>query len=141
MKELKQTFRDLSDTTLLAKCLHGGTQNPSESLNNIIWSRIPKTTFVMRNTLELGTYDAVATYNEGNIVKCQVLQKLGIVPGRNFVEVMKQFDEIRIKKADKAVDEVEKKCRQKQMAAKRQLEDLYEAQEDPDKTTYGAGMH
>lgn len=95
----------------------------------------------MRNTLELGTYDAVATYNEGNIAKCQVLQKLGIVPGRNFVEAMKQFDEIRIKKADKAVDEVEKKCRQKQMAAKRQLEDLYEAQEDPDKPTYGAGMH
>lgn len=84
MEELKQTFRDLSDPALLAKCLHGGTQNPSESINNIIWSRIPKTTFVMRNTLELGTYDAVATYNEGNIVKCQVLQKLVIVPGKNL---------------------------------------------------------
>lgn len=54
---------------------------------------------------------------------------------------MKEFDRIRIKKADKAIDEVERKCRQKQTAAKRQLEDIYEANEDPDNPTYGAGMH
>lgn len=138
-KELKQTYRDLADPVLLTKCLHGGTQNPSESFSNIVWSPTPKTTFVIRNPLELGAYDAVASYNEGNIVKWQVLQKLGIVQARNLLEAMKNFHEIRIKKADKAVDKVEQKCRQKQMAAKRRLED--EAQEDPDSPTYWAGIH
>lgn len=87
MEKIKQTFRDLADPSLLAKWLHGGTQNPSESLNHVIRSRIPKSTFVMRHTLELGVYDAVATYNEGNIAKCQVLSKLGILPGKNCVDV------------------------------------------------------
>lgn len=131
----------MTDPTLLAKCLRGGTQNPSESLNNVIWSRIPRTTFVIRNTLELGAYDAVATYNEGNIVKCQILQKLGIKPGTNLVRVMKKFVQERIRKADRAIQEIEKKFRQKQTAAKRRLEDLFEANEDQDNPTYGSGMY
>lgn len=54
MTEIKPIFEDLAKTDLLRKCLHGGTQNQNESLNNIIWSRIPKSTFVLRKTLELG---------------------------------------------------------------------------------------
>lgn len=141
MEKVKPIFRDLADPKLLSKCLHGGTQNSSESLNQIIWSRIPKSTFVLKETLELGVYDAVACFNKGNIVKCEVLMKLGIVPGRMCVEVMKNIDLLRIKKAQKAVDKLEKKCRQKQTAAKRHLEDLYEQEEDPDNSAYGAGMH
>lgn len=54
---------------------------------------------------------------------------------------MKKVDVLRIKKADKAVEEIEKKCRQKRTLAKRKLEDTIEEQEDPDNPAYGAGMY
>ena len=54
---------------------------------------------------------------------------------------MKELDDARIKKAEKAIQEIEKKCRQKITLAKRKLEDAFEEQEDPDNPLYGAGMH
>lgn len=108
MSEIKPIFKDLSSPELLKKCLHGGTQNPSESLNNMIWCRIPKRTFVMRNTLEFGVYEACACFNLGNIARCKILAKLGIVPGVNCVTSLKKLDESRIAKAEKSIDELEK---------------------------------
>lgn len=84
MAEIMSIFKDLFHPNLLRKCLHGQTQNPSESLNNIIWSRIPKSTFVMKTTLELGVYEAVASFNLGNIAKCKILSQLGILPGNKL---------------------------------------------------------
>lgn len=109
MEELKPIFKDLAHPSLLERCLHGGTQNACESLNSVIWSRLPKTTFILKTTLQFGVYEAIATYNEGNITKCKILNKLGIVPGNECVERMKQVDALRIKKANKAVEEIEKK--------------------------------
>lgn len=141
MKVIKPIFKDLSNEALLRKCLHGQTQNPSESLNSVIWSRIPKTTFVMLNTLELGVYEAVASFNMGNVVKCNVLEKCGINPGSRCVTEMKQQDLRRIAKAEKAQQEIEKRCRKKLSIAKKRLEDGFEDLEDPDNPSYGAGMH
>lgn len=140
MKEMKPIFRDLANPSLLAKCLHGKTQNPSESLNNVIWSRLPKSTFIMKSVLELGVYDAVACYNDGNIAKCEILSRLGIVPGSNCVAALKREDLCRIAKAETAIDEIEKKCRRKATAAKRKLEDIYEDEEGAEQPAYGAGM-
>ncbi|GBN99328.1 hypothetical protein AVEN_218603-1 [Araneus ventricosus] len=39
-------FKYLSHPDLLKKCAHGDTQNPNESVDNVIWSRVPKSTFV-----------------------------------------------------------------------------------------------
>ena len=50
---------------LLSKCLNGTTQNANQALNAIIWSRVPKRTFVGKSTLEIGTYSAVLSYNDG----------------------------------------------------------------------------
>lgn len=52
-KFIKPVFADLSDPLLLKKCLKGKTQNVNESLNNIIWTRIPKNVFVTLDTLRL----------------------------------------------------------------------------------------
>lgn len=46
------------------------TQNPDESVNNVIWSLISKTTFVQIETLSFGTYDAVASFKKGCVRKC-----------------------------------------------------------------------
>lgn len=141
MEEIKPIFRDLSKPELLNKCLHGGTQNASESLNSVIWTRLPKTTFVLRSVLEMGVYEAIATYNEGNIARCKILHKMGIEPGKNCILRMKKVDDRRIKKAEKAIDDLEKKCRQKKTLQKRKLEDTYQEQEDVDNPSYGPGVH
>ena len=56
--KLKPIFAELSDASLLKKCLHGKTQNSNESFNRTIWDRIPKTTYVSLQQLEFGTYVA-----------------------------------------------------------------------------------
>ncbi|GFV16166.1 uncharacterized protein TNCV_3379301 [Trichonephila clavipes] len=62
VKAIRPIFRDLSDPELLKKCLHVNTQNPNESINNVIWSRVPQKTFVHLETLSFGTYDAIASF-------------------------------------------------------------------------------
>lgn len=141
METIKPIFKSLSSPELLEKCLHGGTQNPNESVNNVIWSRIPKRTFVQLASLEFGVYDAVTTFNKGHITKCLVLSKLGINPGVNCVRSMKKFDESRVYKAERSLEDIQKKCRQKSSLAKRHLEDLYQQAEDPDNPAYGPGLH
>ena len=58
-------IKNLQSDELLSKCLHGATQNANEALNALIWSRVPKRTFVGKSTLEMGTYSAVLCYNDG----------------------------------------------------------------------------
>ncbi|GFT54056.1 uncharacterized protein TNCV_154121 [Trichonephila clavipes] len=72
---MRPVFRDLANPELLKKCLHGGTQNPNDSVNNVIWSRVPKKTFVQLEVLSLGTYDAVSSFNMGNVSKLEILRK------------------------------------------------------------------
>ncbi|GFU87768.1 uncharacterized protein TNCV_1892051 [Trichonephila clavipes] len=75
VEAMRPVFRDLVNPELLKKCLHGGTQNPNESVNNVIWSRVPKKTFVQLEVLSLGTYDAVSSFNMGNVSKLEILRK------------------------------------------------------------------
>ena len=52
--KLKPEYIRLSEDSLLERCLHGKTQNQNESLNGMIWQRVPKEVYVGRETLELG---------------------------------------------------------------------------------------
>lgn len=141
MLELKDIFRDLSNKDLLRKCLHGKTQNPNESVNNIIWSRLPKINFVALNTLELGVFDAVAYFNEGNIAKCFVLRKLGIAPGTNCCKILKDLDMVRIAKSDREAQEIQKKIRHSKEIAKRKLEDEFDVEDSKAGPSYASGMY
>lgn len=67
---------------MLEKCLHGKTQNQNESLNGMVWQRIPKEVFVGLETLELGLYDAVAHFNIGSVAVIKLLNALGITSGK-----------------------------------------------------------
>ena len=69
IEAIKPVFQDLANIELLKKCLHGRTQNPNESVNNVIWNRLPKTVFVGNKTLHFGAYEAIASFNDGYIVK------------------------------------------------------------------------
>ena len=48
----------------------------------MVWDRIPKSTYVARNQLELGTYEAVANFNIGRKATLLTFQYLDINPGK-----------------------------------------------------------
>lgn len=141
MEEIKPIFKALSNKELLVKCLKGKSQNPNESLNNLIWARLPKRTFVTLGVLKFGVHEAVLSFNDSYVSKIKVLEELGLEPGKNMVLALKRLDEVRIRKAEKAVIDLEKKIRQKRTLSKRKLEDLYQEDEDPDNPSYSAGGH
>lgn len=141
MLEMKPIFRDLSETSLLEKCLSGKSQNPNESLNNVIWARISKRTFVSIETLKFGTFEAVSTYNEGYVTKIKIMEHLGLPAGSYMVKAMKRLDIARVRKAEKAALDLEKKIRQARSLGKRKLEDLYEDEEDQDNPSYSSGHY
>ena len=60
---IKPVFTELSKRELLDKCVLGATQN--QSLNNIIWSRCPKTGFGSCITVEIAVHLAAVTFNHG----------------------------------------------------------------------------
>lgn len=58
----------------MKNCLHGRTQHVNESFNNIIWSRVPKTSFVGLKNLEFRVREAVVSFNDGNVGWLRVLE-------------------------------------------------------------------
>lgn len=141
MLAIKKVYKDLAHPDLLKKCLHGRSQNPNESFNNVLWTRVPKRDFVSLETLKFGAYDAVATFNKGNIAKCLVLEKLGLPVGKECATVLKAMDQQRIKKSEKDITDLQKKARQLATSSKRKLEVLYEEEEDPKNPSYKSGHY
>lgn len=92
MEVIKPVYEDLTNIDLLKRCLHGQTQNPNEIFNSCIWQRIKKTGFVGLQTLKLGVSDAVIAFNEGSIAKANVLERIGIQPGKYTSQTLKTID-------------------------------------------------
>jgi RNase P subunit RPR2 len=136
MAVVKPIFKDLANPNLLKKCLHGKTQNCNESVNSVIWTRIPKNVFVGMKTLQFGVYDAVACFNKGHVVKCEVFANIGMKPGYYMVSAMKELDKIRVKNSEKSISDYERKARRERRHLKRKLEDNYDNHSD-----YEAGMY
>ncbi|GFW34532.1 uncharacterized protein TNCV_3104331 [Trichonephila clavipes] len=129
---------DLANPELLKKCLHGGTQNRNESVNNVIWSRVPKKTFVQLEVLSLGTYDAVSSFNMGNVSKLEILRKMCIEPGDYTVQAMECLDKQRLLRAKYYCLQKTKEVR-KEKRLKRKKEDD-ELLKNADDLEYGGGM-
>ncbi|GFX40149.1 uncharacterized protein TNCV_4317851 [Trichonephila clavipes] len=129
-------FRDLANPELLKKCLYGGTQNPTESVNNVIWSRVPKKTFVQ--VLSQGTYDAVSSFNMGNVSKLEILRKMCIESGDYTVQAMECLDKQRLLRAKYSCLQKTKEVR-KEKRLKRKKEDD-ELLKNADDLEYGVGM-
>ena len=81
-KILKPIFVDLTKDELLLKCVHGLTQNNNESINNVIWKRVPKDIYVGREVLEMGVASAVINYNQGLNGICNVYNELSMEVGK-----------------------------------------------------------
>lgn len=132
MEVVKPTFQALVDSNLLKKCLHGKTQNVNESFNNVVWSRVPKNVFVGRKTLEIGVFDAILTFNDGNVGRLHVLKELGVSDcGKNTVEALKKADDIRLRKAHRAAQEATKEGRIARRRKRLESEEVDESQYCP----------
>ena len=81
IKQVKPIFEDLSNETLLKKCLHEKTRNQNESYNGMIWHRIPKTILISSTTFDIGVYDAAAHFNPGNMATLEIFDEIGIERG------------------------------------------------------------
>lgn len=134
--ELKPVYVRLSDDELLKRCLDGKTQNQNESLNGMIWDRLPKGVFVGKDTLDLGVNDAVAHFNIGCQATINMLEKQGMEPGRYCCDAMVKADCIRITKGDyKAEDK--NKIKRKKLRAKSKKKD--DTMQEIEGVTYAAG--
>ena len=78
----KPIFADLSDESLLVKCLHGETQNQNESFHLMIWDGIPKMRYLSLTQLELGVFDAVPNFTIGKKASVLIYEKLNLIPGK-----------------------------------------------------------
>lgn len=86
--------------------------------------------FFSEKNIRIGVFEAIATYNEGNIVRYLILQRLGIPSGANCIKTMKCVDALQIRKVVKATDEIEKSARRRLCSKEMEEED------DPDNPSW-----
>ena len=110
-KKLVPVSLRLSSEDLLKRCVRNKTQNPNESLHNLIWRLCPKTTFVGRRTLETAVALAVCQFSMGATFKVVLCRTLKLNPGHNLQRAASKKDFERIKKAEKAIQETTRKRR------------------------------
>lgn len=116
--------------------MHGKTQNCNESFNNTVWLCCPKTVYVGFEVLELGTLDAVISFNDGHLGKIKVLEELGCTPSTNTLQQLQEIDHERVRKADAAITAICKQARKKKRGKKRKKDDE-DGTREPD---YGPGI-
>ena len=88
---IKPVFEKLSEDALLKKCAHWGTQNTDESFHNMIWERCRKTVFVARPRLSLAVADAKVAYNEGELGRLPIFERLGMSSGHYTKKCFRDF--------------------------------------------------
>ena len=129
IKLVKPIFIRLSSDELLSKCLDGKTQNQNESINGMIWNRIPKNIFVGFDVLEFGVDDAVAHFNIGAEAAVNMFKEVNLDPGEYFLKGMRKINKERIAKADFKEKEVNKKKRKMLRGLKKKKGDKLKQEE------------
>ena len=107
-------FEALSDEDLLARCLHGGTQNQNEAINVLIWQRATKETHSGLVVVELAVFLVVSHFNDGAVSIISVLQELGIYPGQHCIMASQKLDHNRLRHSRRKSSE-RAKSRRKQL--------------------------
>ena len=124
----------MSSDELLRKCTHGKTQNCNEGLNNIIWSRCHKNTFVNMSTLEMGVASAVLYFNEGTAGLKRVFRKLNLNDVTSTDNIAYTKDRKRVRDMNrKALEPVTKRRKQLRAISKGLLD------EEEAEKSYSAG--
>ena len=95
------TFQELSDDTLLKRCIHWFKQNNNESINGIIWKRLPKDVFVGRTVIEIGICSAVVCFDGDTVGVSKIFEELSVDTGQFAKSFCLNHDTSRVKIMDR----------------------------------------
>ncbi|XP_075736299.1 uncharacterized protein LOC119161920 [Rhipicephalus microplus] len=129
-------YKRLTDAKLLARCLHGKTQNAAESLNSKIWLLCPKTRFASRTAVETATAIAVLWFNRGHASFEKVLEELGVLPSEALVTLSDRRDSMRMHKMN-VRQTAEARAHRRSAAKRARVEESCRTSREG--KTYGAG--
>ncbi|XP_077257590.1 uncharacterized protein LOC143894826 [Temnothorax americanus] len=137
LNAIRPIYEDLSNESLLKRCLGGYTQNTNESYNNLIWRIAPKNTNSSARVVEIATFLAVCLFNEGTLALLKVMSTMGIAVGRNAVQFAALSDTRRCDQADVREQHATREARVKRRLEKNHQNDEHLALED---SLYGPGI-
>ena len=106
---IKPIFVDLSNNSLLEKCLHHKTQNVNESLNGLIWNRCPKSVYCSNKIIKIGVCSAIIAFKDGFYGLEKVFHELHFLPGYFFGSgALKSYNKRVVNSSRKASDATKK---------------------------------
>ena len=112
-QKLVPIFQRLTEESLLERCKQNRTQNPNESLHNVIWRFCPKITYVGRKVIEMAVHLAICQFSVGATFKSLLLDVIGLSPGKSLMVAAKRKSIERVRAAEKACEEETKQRRRK----------------------------
>ena len=112
-KVILPIFQNLCNE-LLSRCLDGTTQNPNEAVNQIVWKKCPKDTFISKMILEIGAASAVINFNDGMSGFEKLFRRLNLSFGVSTKKGAIEKDEQRIKNMNNKSQGNVKRKRKKQ---------------------------
>lgn len=98
---VKPIFKDLSDPSLLRRCLGGKTQNNNESYNALVWKFCPKSSCASKIVAGIAANEAAVLFNEGRKGRMHIMKLLQLKIGQHAVNAALRLDQKRLKKAKK----------------------------------------
>ena len=82
-KVIYPIFQNLCDDELLSRCLDGTNENPKEAVNQIVWKKCPKATFISTVVLETGVAFTVIIFSDGKSGFEKLFSRLNLSFGVN----------------------------------------------------------
>ena len=103
----------LASFDLLSRCLPGVTQNVLESINPILWQKVPKHKFNGTKRVHIGACSTVIYYNQGATGKFSVLTLMSLPLFHSPLEVARGKDKQRLKRLEEKSQKVEERKKRK----------------------------
>lgn len=113
--KIMPVYQRLASEQLLGRCTKGRTQNPNESLHNLVWNKCPKEVFISKNKLELAVVRAISEFNMGHCKTLETLHSLRNCPlPTSVLSLSKTVDTRRVAQSKKRSSEYKKTDRRQQ---------------------------
>ncbi|KAK3933236.1 Large tegument protein deneddylase [Frankliniella fusca] len=122
MEACKKVFSDLTSDELLERCIGGYTQNPNESVNNLVWLGCPKVRFFGKKTVDIAAAEGILQFNDGCRSKIKVLREMGVQPGNSCINWAITEDKSRVLQAQIRAKAATKEARVAHLKKKKLLE-------------------
>ncbi|KYQ58863.1 hypothetical protein ALC60_02131 [Trachymyrmex zeteki] len=140
-EEMKQhllpIYEDLSNESLLERCLGGHIQNANESFNSTVWRLAPKHVHSGVKVIEIAVYIAAGVFNDGYSSILRLMKSLEIIIGSQSKAFIEKTDEARIARQNRRSLAETKKARLARKQLQLENNQLFEEAEG---LLYGPGI-